>query len=173
MGKFGFKEITLQNWREPDPILNAFVDLAVDAFRPATGEEWLERILEPKLLDSVPQEVQALYEVARGALVFGYFFYPLFTLGTEQLFRVADSAVANKCKVVGGPRPKVSFHKRVEWLANYGFIPQADVSLWTTLRDLRNATSHPEDNIPFVPRDAIYTLHDVARKINALFDGSS
>jgi len=166
MSKLGFKEITEQNWREPDPVLNAF------GLQPASGEEWLERILEPKLMDSVPQDVQALFEVARGVLVYGYFFYPLYTLGAEQLFRVADAGATHKCNSEGATSVD-TFYKRVKWLADHNIIPQADVPHWDALRHLRNYSSHPEVLTLGVPRDAIYALHDVAEKINALFNGSS
>lgn len=167
MSKFGFKEITPQNWREPDPVLNGF------GLKPASGEEWLGRILVPKLLDSVPQNVQALFEVARGVLVYGYFFYPLYTLGAEQLFRVADAAATHKCNAEGAPKSVDKFGKRVKWLADHNVIPQADVPRWDALRDFRNYSSHPERLTLGIPREAIYALHDVAEKINALFNGSN
>jgi len=32
-----------------------------------------------------------MYEAARASMCYGYFFYPLYTLATQQLFRVAEA----------------------------------------------------------------------------------
>ncbi len=75
MAKFGFKEINQQNWLEPDQAIKGFVTIS-PAGMPLSmsGEDWMRAILAPKLLEAVPQDVQALFEVARGALVYGYSF---------------------------------------------------------------------------------------------------
>lgn len=76
MTDFGFKKLTVENWLEPDGILKIFVDLYTG--ETITGNERAKGILEPKLLASVPLPIQRLFEVARGALLYGYFFYPLY-----------------------------------------------------------------------------------------------
>ena len=84
MTKFGFKEININNWLEPDDALRGFVRISPDGQpHTMTGDEYLQFILEPKLHSSVPSEVQGLFEVARGVMVYGYFFYPLYTLAVE------------------------------------------------------------------------------------------
>jgi hypothetical protein len=40
--------------------------------------------------------VPDLCEVACGALLYGCFFYPMFALGLEQLYRLAEAAVGAK-----------------------------------------------------------------------------
>jgi hypothetical protein len=41
---------------------------------PISGQEWRDPILKPQLLVSVPHWVQDLFERARGALIYGYFY---------------------------------------------------------------------------------------------------
>src|SRR5438552_3436434 len=80
MSGFGFKEINIDNWLLPNNVMGIFATLTpTGEIVTLTGEDWLERMLEPKLDGTVPEEVQALFEVARGALVYGYLFYPLHT----------------------------------------------------------------------------------------------
>ncbi len=86
--------------------------------RSVSGVEWLKVITAPILDESVPEEVTDLYEAARGALVYGYLFYPLYDLGTGQLFRVAEAAVIHKCKAMGIPVRIKRFHDRIEWLVS-------------------------------------------------------
>jgi hypothetical protein len=78
---FGFKRITAENWQDADvPRL----------FGLTTPDNWIGAHLQPQLSPNVPQEIAALFEVARGSMIYGWFFYPLITLGAEQCYRVLD-----------------------------------------------------------------------------------
>ncbi len=171
MTKFGLKEINQQNWLEPDEAIKGFVRIS-PAGKPQSmsGEDWLQPILTPKLLEAVPQDVQALFEVARGALLYGYFFYPLYTLAAEQLFRVAEAAVSHKCKAFGAPNSKKKFAEKIRWLADIGIIPKTDIPTWNAIRELRNIASHPERQSIITPGNAIGSLERATEIINALFN---
>ena len=159
MTKFGFKEISPSNWLEPDRVFKGFVRMLLNGrSQPITGDEYLNHILEPKLVASVPTDVQALFEVARGAMAYGYFFYPLYTLATQQLFRVAEAAVIHKCKALGALKSKGTFKKRIDWLMNDGAIPQSELNRWEAIRKLRNIASHPDLQSILTPGNAIGQL---------------
>lgn len=114
MTNLGFKKLTVDNWLEPDKVSSSFVGIStVDGqVHTISGNEWVSCILKPNLIEAVPTEIRALFEVARSALAYGYFFYPLYTLAGEQLFRVAETAVNLKCKEMGAPRSKDTFQKK-------------------------------------------------------------
>jgi len=170
MTKFGFKEITPSSWLEPDDVLKGFVRMSPDGRRHTiTGEEYLRDILRPRLLESVPTGVQALFEVARGGMVYGYFFYPLYTLAAEQLFRVIEAAVAHKCKALGMPRSTRRFEKKIDWLVEEGVIPRSESARWHAARKLRNVASHPERQMILTPGNAIGMLERIAEDLNSLF----
>jgi hypothetical protein len=74
-----------------------------------------------------------MWEVARGVLLYGWFYYPLYALGEHQLRRVADAAVLRRYQQAGGPPNKKrdpddgqlrwpDFKRRVEWLTDHGII---------------------------------------------------
>jgi len=171
MAKFGFKEINQQNWLEPDEAIKVFVKISPDGKpQSMSGEDWLQPILTPKLLEAVPQDVQALFEVARGALLYGYFFYPLYTLAAQQLFRLTEAAVSHKCKALGAPNSKERFAEKIRWLANKGVIPETDIPAWDAVRKLRNSASHPERQSIITPGMAIGLLERVTEQINDLFN---
>jgi hypothetical protein len=44
-------------------------------------------------------------------------FYPLLTIGTEQIFRALEAAVTNKCVAMNAPRKKKTFIDKIEWLS--------------------------------------------------------
>lgn len=173
MTKFGFKEISPSNWLEPDPVLKGFVKMSPNGrSQPITGDEYLNHILEPKLVATVPKDVQALFEVARGAMAFGYFFYPLYTLAAQQLFRVAEAAVIHKCKALGALKSKENFKERIDRLINDGTIPKSELNRWVAIRKLRNIASHPDRQSIIPPGNAIGQLKGIAEQINSLFKGS-
>lgn len=92
--------ISQQNWLEPDDATKVFARISpvTGAIEPTVGQDWLNDFIEPKLQESVPPDVQALFELARGAMVYGYFYYPLYYLGFLELARVAEAAAHHKCK---------------------------------------------------------------------------
>lgn len=103
-------------------------------------------------------------------LLYGCFFYPLYTLGTEQLFRVVEAAVTAKCEELGAPSKAMNrFETKLAYLRDEGWIPAGDWIRWDATRHLRNATSHPEDQTIVMPNEAMTMLTETAEQINALF----
>jgi hypothetical protein len=160
-----FKRLTEDNWRDPDPAGQAFgeINLATGEERPMTAQRWAQRILAVHLNDDVPADVRDLWEVARGVLLYGYFFYPLYMLGDEQLHRVADAAILHRYRQLGGPtHPRTgdapSFAPRLEWLIDNGHIPASLKVRWDAIRGLRNLGSHAERQSLQMPISALNSL---------------
>lgn len=174
MTELHFKRLTMENWQQPDPILAAFVrwSPADNAIQTISGDDWAQAILAVELSESVPMELQRLFAVARGAIVYGYFFYPLFTLGAEQLFRLAETAVYYKCRelnVSDAKLQKLGFKKRVARLVQEGAISSTSQPWWEAVWELRNLSSHPKDQQIFFPGTALGQLEQTTRAINKLF----
>lgn len=173
MTKHGFKEIDSDNWLEPDPIMKGFVRFdPVSGSIHMEGPDWVNALLEPGLSETVPDDVQALFEVARGAMVYGFFFYPLYTLSSEQLYRVAETAVKQKCIQLRETEGIRSFARRIKWLHAVGVIPDSDLIRWEAIRNLRNVASHPDKQSIITPGNAIGTLERLSELINSLFAGA-
>lgn len=172
MGEFGFKNITSENWLEPDPVLKAFAKLTSHGPEQITADDLLKDIFGPRLNEYVPEEVKALFEVSRGAMCYGYFFYPLYTLASEQLFRVAETAVTIKCKALSAPKSVKSFADKVDFLIAKSVILAEEKLRWEGIRGLRNIASHPEQQSITPPGNALHELHLMTIIINRLFDGT-
>jgi hypothetical protein len=83
--------------------------------------------------------------VARGATLYGYFFYPLLTLGSEQLYRVHEAALRIKwLQTFPGRKKEASFGQMLDELAANTPLDTYQQQRWTTVRQLRNFSSHPE-----------------------------
>lgn len=176
MEELHFKGLTIDNWQQVDPVLSMFVRMSGKdgSIQTLTGDEWAQKVLAIELSEQVPLEVRRLFAVARGALVYGYFFYPLYTLGAEQLFRLVETAVNRKCLDLGTSvkrLQKLSFKERVERLVRKGVIQPTAQQGWEALWDLRNLTSHPEDQMILPPGIVVGELRRIASDIDKLFAG--
>jgi len=171
MQDLGYKQITKETWLKPDRISTSFllVPPETGVNDKKKGEMYLDMILQPHLNEDVPIEVRKLYEVARGALVYGYFFYPLYTLACEQLFRVGEAAIIFRCKMFSPQLAKRTFEKKIEFLFKQGILNDLEKQRWHALRELRNISSHPIDQSIYPPGPVIGILTQMSDDINTLF----
>jgi len=167
------KTLTTENWLQPDIIPSILTKYSLnDGYAYLmTGEDWVAQFTTPKLAATVPNDVQVLFEVARGSLAYGYFFYPLYTLAAEQLFRVGEAAVSAKFLLVGGVNSKKTkyFHGKLKYLRDSKIISDIEFHDWHTIRQFRNLVSHPERQNIFPPGQIAGMLNHVADIINKLF----
>lgn len=166
---FGFKRVTAENWQEADvPRL----------FGLTTPDNWIGAHLQPQLSPTVPQEIASLFEVARGSMIYGWFFYPLITLGAEQCYRVLEAAVRKRCEQAGIPTKRqtkkgklidLRFVENIESLMKAGIIDATDRLGWDATRKLRNIASHPDSQTILAPGMTIGLLVSAAELLNGLF----
>jgi len=166
----GFKKLDLDNWKKPDEMTTAFRRLSDGEPKIIQGNDWMRKILKPKLIGQVPIEVKRLFEVVRGAFAYGYYFYPLYTLGTKQLYRVSESAIKHKCRLCSVPKKAKSFCEKLNWLKGQEIISESEHTKWTATRKLRNITSHPDNQSILMPSMAITHLSLSSEMINKLFE---
>ncbi len=166
----GFKVLTEDNWLEPDDVATHGVIFTDDGrLEPITGNRWVQRFMTPQLLPSVPDEVQRLFEIARSAMAYGYFFYPLFTLAEDQLYRVVEAAVTIKFLSMRLGSEGVPFKRKIQRLIEEGIILATEEVRWLAVVDLRNAVSHPKDYHLVTPITVLRNLCRITGLINLLF----
>lgn len=163
--ELGFKKISKDNWRTPDPIWDVYWRAEPDPV-----QAWVEDFLSVQPAASVPLEIRQMFEVARGPFVYGLMCYPLVTLGAEQMCRVADAAVALKCRLL--KLPKWDFSRRLDWLVENGAIKPEDKRRWEYLRFVRNEGSHPKVQTILTPVMCLGIMETVAELVNDLFPAS-
>ncbi len=172
MIELGFKHLTEDNWLEYDHF-NSYkvrVSLVDGHTEPINHDERRHQVLNIGLQEAVPIEIRRMFEVARGALIYGYFFYPLYALGAEQLFRVAEAAMTFKIKQLGAKTERMRFEKKIEYLVLNQVISAQKAEAWHDIRQLRNAASHLNIQSLFDSGDAIFILRFIADKVNSLFN---
>lgn len=175
MPEASFKALTRENWSAPDETSQIFVevDLGSGEKRELTGDRLAEAFLAAELDDTVPQDVRSMWAVARGVLAYGWFFYPLYALGEDQLHRVADAAVLARYQQLDGPLDRKGqwppLFVRLEWLVEEGHLDEQLRQQWRAIRELRNYGSHATYARLSMPTDAMRTLDVLAREINGLF----
>src|SRR5262245_35133516 len=159
------KKLTIDNWLEPEYIARFFVDMNGISM---SGHDWANHILKPALSGNVPNDVKELFEVARGAMLYGYFFYPLYALADEQLSRVAEAAITHKCLELSPPK-KLRFEEKIDWLAKQSVLTDEEKDYWHTIRKYRNEVSHPKFQKKLPPGAVLSLLNNFVEIINLLF----
>ncbi len=172
------KKLTKENWRASDPIISSgalvrlsLVDGSVETMKP---NDWAEHLLRPQLSPSVPTEVRELFEVARGAMIYGSLFFPLFTLGLGQVYRVAETATRMKAKAAGislltKKNRQRTFAMLLSEFRDRRMLSQAEHAVWADVRQWRNALTHAEQLTILAPGTAAARLCSLAETINRLF----
>ena len=176
---FDIKRITAANWQQPDTTTLLLLQITAVAKAP---KEWVEAFLRPILNPTVPTEIAKLLEVARGAMIYSWYFYPLATLGAEQCWRIREAGVRIRCQQVGIPTTKIvkkgklksrvkenGFGENIEALVKRGEIPKSDQSRWKAARELRNLASHPARQTIWDSWQALGILEDSVDLLNNLF----
>lgn len=164
-----FKKLGPKNWRRRDKACDPFVRRYKEKSRKITNDQFASIILERSLSQKVPVEVRNLFEVAQGAMCYGCYFYPLYTLGSEQMYRVSEAAVNQKCKSLNIPRNIKSFRGRLNWLRDNNFLSKQKFVQWDAGRQLRNSASHPNRQSIYTPFDAINTIDVTIDLVEDLF----
>jgi hypothetical protein len=166
MIELGFKRLTPENWLQIDPIIDM---LGWSEY----GEEWLAMTMKPQLSERVPSAIHKLYEAARAAMCYGFYFYPLYTLATEQLLRVGEAAIAERCAQLNAPASVRTFNERIHFLESALPPVLFDSARWHGLRRLRNEASHPKQQTILSPGMAIPAVEGLALLLNQLFESSA
>jgi hypothetical protein len=166
----GIKQIAPDNWLRIDP---AWAGIVMPGSRPDPAEAWIAEVMSAQLSERVPLEVRKLTEVARGAVAYGLFFYPLLTLGTEQLYRVLETAAITRRGNLSGQKKRGDFRGAVAWLIKRRVISANNAHQWRSFIDLRHAASHPVDQTIMPPSWAMGLVSTVVELINEIFEAPS
>ena len=169
--KLKFKHLNKDNWLEQESVIKHIVHVYPGGQQtPVTQSDWLDKFLEPKLPGTIPTEIAELYEVARGCMLYGYFFYPLYTVGHNQLFLVLDSATVVKCKTLGMKNAdKNNFLQRINYLLELGQIDEEEKNRWEAVRALRNSIVHSTSQMLLPPNYALNGLYQIREDLTKLF----
>lgn len=167
---FGFKRITLENWKQMDEV--------IQFPSPISEAQWVKACLDTQLGASIPEKVAALFEVARGSMVYGWFFYPVISLATEQCFRVLEAGARAKWEQLtlptqqqtsNGSTRDLGFSALINSLEKAGCIDQHLRRRWEAIRGLRNSASHPKRQSIHSPGEALNILAVTAEMLHRFF----
>jgi len=122
-----------------------------------------------RVSDAVPSELRILFEFAKGAMVYGVFFYPLYTLGWEQLSRVFEAMVTTKVSSLDPSRGASSLFDKLQWLKDHGHLPASDSDKYDLFRQWRNRVAHPKEHTLVGPPDARRMLREMRDLLDFLF----
>jgi len=154
-----FSRITPENWSLPDRKHYEPIGVA--------KADWAAPFLKPRLNATVPQNIIQAFEIARGCMIYSWFFYPLATLAAEQCMRIGELAAWERCRMF--QQESDNFHANLQTLFAAGVISSNDESRWQAMRRLRNDRSHIKTVMLAGPWQTLGILHDTVNLINQLF----
>lgn len=170
-----FKRLTNQNFLELDPVMAnfVFVSKTTGAAQNPTAGEWTSRFLGPTLSKGVPVEVIELVEGARGAMIYGCFFYPLYAIGEAHLFLAAEAALRARLQgTIGIDLRRRRFHGLLGLALNKAVIANDRMGWWEAMESLRNSAVHPDFQQLGPPGQSLGLLAGTCREISRLFDSA-
>jgi hypothetical protein len=144
----------------------------------ADAATWRQAFLAIRLDPAVPVEVAHLFEVARGGMVYGYFFQPLLSVGVEQCYRVLESGARSRCAQMGlpvhcadsqGKAHPLSFGHNLSVLVQHGVIQDAELTFWRQARELRDWVAAPEHQKALNLNYGVTALSRAAELLGKLF----
>jgi hypothetical protein len=163
------KRITPQNWLEPDP---------TGAPAGTDPQAWRDEFLAIPLNPRVPKAVAAMFETARGSVIYGRLFAPLVTLGVEHCYWVLEAGVRARCVQLGlpisvpdkeGKAHTLSFAHNLRRLVEQGAIGEEDATLWQQAGELKEWAALPRHGEGVGPEHALTALTRAATLLNRLF----
>lgn len=169
----GIKPLDEQNFLWADRVGMHFTPLGLSGARMKATRAEIERRVKSftdiGLCDAVPTELQILFEFAKGAMVYGVFFYPLYTLGWEQLSRVFEALITTKVSLLEPSLGESTLFDKIEWLKNHGYIPPIDSDKYDLFRVWRNRVAHPKAHTLIGPPDARRMLREMRDLLEYFF----
>ena len=167
--EYGFDKITWETLFEPATPIQWFASSgALSASNPAPLREWVEMIQHPVMEHWVPKEIRTMFEVAKGCMIYGVLFYPLFAMSSEQLFRLCETAVKVRAQKAGGHKD-MNYVDSVDLLIREGVLMADSRQRWMAVKGLRNSSAHPQHQMLIPPGQAINFLEGTANDISDLF----
>lgn len=163
-------QLTEENYLERDSRLDGWSVHGIGVLSHTT-DTWAQILLSIKPLVTLPTYLQDMFERAQGCMVYGCFYYPLFTLGIEELFRFSESALREAVKETGAPKSvqKMKYAPLIDWAHDNDFLTDSMHGRWHAGRSLRNSTSHKDSSLLLGPNDAAGLLSTTAELTDTLF----
>lgn len=172
--RHGIKVLTESNFLEPEmgALMFSPWGLSTVGPAPATKAQIRSRVKQftsVTLHGGVPEQLWRMFEVAKGAMVFGIFFYPLYTLGGDHLYRVFEYVVKLQYEQLRGEKLSADLRSQVRWLIDNDHFPGPAPESWMATYELRNIISHPKMQSIDTPNGASRTLHRMKNLIEHFY----
>jgi hypothetical protein len=135
--------------------------------------ERIEMFTSQALPTTVTETVWRMFEFAKGAMCYGLWFYPLFTLGDDHLSRLFEWMVRDRYEALS-KKKGVNLEAMVDWLIKHKDFPDDMAVRWRAMYRMRNLVSHPEIQHLTDPHAALRHLHAMRNLVVHFYvDGST
>jgi hypothetical protein len=133
----------------------------------------VERFTRFTLSEHVPETAFQMFEVAKGAMVYGLFFYPLYTIGEDHLSRLFEWVVKERYRTLSGRINDRNLKDALEWLLKSGHFPADSDVRWRAAYEIRNMMAHPTMQYITTPAEASRALRYMRDLLEHLYPEAS
>lgn len=170
MERMDSKRLTAENFLLPDPLTGEFTGRDGDGREHRlSAVDWAHEILVIGLDEAVPEAARNRFELARGILLYGYFWYPLWVQGTVEALRGAEVALEAACEAEHGAKRLSTAESRIEWLEKKDVLDAEEACTWMSLVRVRDALAEARQTPMLTPGRSLEILDTVAHVVNGLF----
>lgn len=131
----------------------------------------VERFTSATLSEHVPETAFQMFEVAKGTMVYGLFFYPLYTIGQDHLSRLFEWVVKERYRTLSGRTDDRNLKTALEWLLTNGHFPPDSEVRWRASYEICNSMAHPTMQYITTPADAARYLRHMRELLEHLYPG--
>jgi len=113
-----------------------------DADPTKQGRIDLQQLSKIEMAEAAPEEVQVMFDVAKATISYGWFYYPLYSVGTDRLEMTVELAVTLGFETLA-QRERSTYRSAIAWLCENGHINESLCEELQTSRLSRNDALHP------------------------------
>lgn len=134
-------------------------------------EDWIITVKRAAQLPSeVPPEIADVFEACVGAIMCGWVYRPLLTLGTDQVMALREKLARTACEHHGATKnDTTTFANCLAYLYARGLMPAERRDQWARERELHHDQSQPDQKTCILPDHALLLIEDLVADARMLF----
>lgn len=165
--------LTFANHLERDPRMDGWSIYGLGEWSHTT-EQWVNFVLSFELPTEIPEELREMFGRIQACMVYGCYHYPLFTMGSEEMYRFLETALKAAVRTAGASNRVLNgtFSDHIDWAARNSVICDEQVCCWRGALALRNRASHKDKNSTLPPNFSLSDLKMAKELTEAIFEAS-
>lgn len=160
---------TEENHLTPDRRMSVWSFVGLGASNQSV-DDYVRAFLSIKLPTDASEDLLEVFDRVRAVMVYGCYYYPLFSLGVEELYRYHEALIRTALgSAAYKPNGKShTFNRMIEIAVEQNVLSEKEGEAWHAGRWLRNRSSHRESTFLLGPNNALDALQNARDRTEKL-----